>query len=240
MMSSYQKSDPQSIQEMFGTIAKNYDRTNAILSFSLHRHWNASLIRAATQNNPQGDFADLCCGTGEIAFGHLNKTKNPCHAYLIDFCGEMLQCAKEKATKLPYENHKLSFIQADVQAIPLPDKNVQFATMAYGIRNVKDPQLCIQEVYRILKPGGTFAILELTQPTNPALRLGHRLYLNTVLPVLGKWLTSNQEAYRYLCNSIQHFVQPTALEEMLKKAGFVNTRRIPLTGGTATIILGDK
>lgn len=231
----YSKQDPESIQAMFGSIAKSYDRTNAILSFQMHRWWNRQLVQHVAQ---QGTLLDLCCGTGEIAFTFLRKAQKPTTAYLLDFCSQMLDCARAKAK--PFETHQLHYLQADAQEIPLPAETADCATIAYGIRNVQNPQKCVQDVFRVLKKGGNFGILELTNPTNPFLRFGHQIYLKTCLPLLGRLFASNQEAYDYLQRSIGAFIKPEELEKLLQSAGFVHTARIPLTGGIATIILGQK
>lgn len=237
-MPAYNKNDPETIQHMFGSIAKQYDRTNAILSFQMHRLWNKKLVKHVYEVNSPQTLLDLCCGTGEIAFAYLNATQTPCEAYLLDFCPEMLECAKRKVK--PSNNHQINFIHADAQEIPLPPESVQCVTVAYGIRNVKSPQKCLQEVYCVLKPGGTFGVLELTQPTNSLLRSGHAFYLKYILPLLGRFLTSNQEAYEYLCQSIHTFIKPQELEKVFHDCGFEKTQVIPLMGGIATLILGKK
>lgn len=239
MTLDYNKNDPQTIQVMFGSIAKQYDKTNAVLSFQLHRLWNRKLIQKVIGNASPSNFLDLCCGTGEIAFGSLKKCPTPCRAFLIDFCEEMLSCAKAKAQNLKLDRHDISYIQADAQQIPLPENSIKYATIAYGIRNVKDPGKCINEVYRVLKTGGKLGILELTQPKNPFLKFGHNIYLKNILPLMGKLLTSNQNAYQYLCNSIHTFIKPEDLENLLKETGFT-TYRYPLTGGIATILIAEK
>jgi len=236
----YKKDDPESIQKMFGSIASRYDRTNAILSFQLHRFWNSQLLKEVTDAHNPESMLDLCCGTGEIAFSYLKKSKQPKKIYMLDFCEEMLDCARHKGKALIFKTHQISYIQADAELIPMKNESVHCATVAYGIRNIRDPKKCIDEVYRVLKPGGTFGILELTQPTNAFLQMGHQVYLKAVLPLVGRLITSNKEAYEYLCNSINAFVKPAKLELMLKDAGFVQTMQKPLAGGIATIIYGKK
>lgn len=238
----YQKNSPPTIQSMFNSIAKQYDRTNAILSFSLHKIWNRSLVRHLIKRNPSSHvLLDLCSGTGDIAFNFLQQTRTPCHAYLIDFSSEMLAFAKQKEARLSQRiPHQFSYIEADVQHLPLPDHFADCAAMAYGIRNVQDPSLCIRDVFRVLKPGGSFGILELTRPRSPLLRRGHQIYLHKFLPFLGKWLTNNQQAYQYLCQSIETFTQPSEIEKLFKFHGFIHTQCHSLAGGIATLILGDK
>lgn len=225
---------------MFGSIAKTYDRNNAILSFMLHRYWNKKLIKAVTKQGSPDTLLDLCSGTGDITFTFLKQAQKETEVYLLDFCEEMLHCAKAKAQKFHFAHApKLTYIQADAQSIPLPDGSVDCVTIAYGIRNVAEPEKCAREVLRVLKPGGTFGILELTQPTQPVLRLGHQMYLRT-LPILGRCFSANQQAYQYLCNSIKTFIQPPELEHLLIQIGFRQTSCTPLSGGISTIILGKK
>jgi len=239
-MENYTKADPQSIRKMFNSIAKNYDRANGILSLQMHKRWNRSLVEKAISPAKPKVLLDLCCGTGAIAFEYLKDAANPTKVYLLDFSEAMLSYAQEYAKSLQLAQHDLNFLQADAQAIPLLENSIDCASMAYGIRNIKDPDACIKEVYRVLKPQGTFGILELTKPKNPVMRLGHHLYLRTVLPVIGKFVTSNQEAYKYLCNSIHTFIPPEMLAESMQSAGFYNIRRHSLMGGVATLLIGSK
>lgn len=245
-MTRYNKNDPDTIQEMFNSIAQNYDKTNAILSFQMHKRWNQSLIQEVLVNQSPSTILDLCCGTGAIAFEYLKHLKPlkdippPTKVYMLDFSKEMLSFARKKAELEKLNQHNISYLQADAQHIPLSANSIECATIAYGIRNVKQPQQCLNEVYRVLKDGGTFGILELTQPTNPVLRLGHGIYLRTVLPIMGKIFTSNEGAYRYLCNSIHTFIQPDALMTLMETARFKDIRRISLMGGVATILIGRK
>lgn len=239
-MTQYNKQDPTSIQKMFGSIAKQYDRTNAILSFKLHKKWNSELISQMTGKHTPRTYLDLCCGTGEIAINYLKKCQTACDAYLLDFCPEMLAYAKERAAVLKSHNHRITYLQADAQSIPLTKESIDCATVAYGIRNIPNTEKCFKEIYRVLKDGGRVGILELTQPKNPFLKIAHKLYLRLLMPIIGRVATSNKEAYQYLCNSIQAFSKPEELEQSLLKIGFKNTRILPLMGGIATLLLAEK
>lgn len=239
-MTLYNKNDPETIREMFNSIAKSYDKANGILSFQMHKRWNDTLVREAILAAHPDKLLDLCCGTGEIAFHYLRQAKHTPKVFLLDFSEEMLSYAREKADAEDLNHHDIVYFQADAQSIPLPENHIDCATLAYGIRNIKDPRQCIDDVYRVLKPGGTFGILELTQPSNSLLRLGHTVYLRTILPLMGKIVTSNKQAYDYLCRSIRTFIPPEKLEEMIKTAGFDEVKRISLLGGIATILIGRK
>lgn len=236
----YRKDDPSTIQQMFNCIARRYDLTNAVLSLRMHKRWNHALVKQVLKVEPSHVLVDLCAGTGDIAFDYLQTSSVPCHAYLIDFSSEMLACAKEKGRQLEFKQHQMSYLEADVQNLPLHDQSTDCATMAYGIRNVKNPAQCIQEVYRILKPGGHFGILELTRPRYAYLRWGHQWYLKAILPLLGKWLTDNKEAYEYLKNSIQTFIPPEELTKLFQNQGFKVSSCRSLLGGVATLIIGQK
>ncbi len=236
----YKKSNPESIQQMFGKIARTYDRGNAILSMQMHRLWNRSLIKRVLEPcNPQV-MLDLCCGTGAIAYGYLKRQPDRRQVYLLDFCKEMLDVARYRADEERVVHHALNFLQADAQQIPLADNSIDCATVAYGIRNVADPRKCIREVHRVLRHGGSFGILELTRPGGRVLRYGHRLYLENVLPRVGKWVLGEGDAYTYLCNSIEHFSSPDELVENMLEVGFEGVTATRLTCGVATIIEGKK
>lgn len=228
----YNKSTPESIQEMFGSIAKDYDRANTLFSFGMHKLWNRKLIRSIGGQK----LLDLCAGTGEIAFGYLGKHPKA-KAILLDFCPQMLSVAKKKGTKF---EGRYTLIEADAQTIPLASRSIDTVTISYGIRNVKEPLKCFEEVARILKPGGQFAILELTRPRFPFLRFAHKHYLRFVLPFLGKLAAKNGEAYRYLSNSIETFVSPEDLEKKMEQAGLQPIQKKYLTGGLATILISSK
>lgn len=232
--------NPETIQNLFNQIASRYDRTNALLSFNFHRLWNRQLIKEVRQKSPHRSLLDLCCGTGEIGFGLLKKERIPYKAYLLDFSEEMLHFARQKEKKLSLEKHEINYIQGDAQQIPLSENSVGGVTIAYGLRNVKEPLRCVEEAYRVLSPFGAFGILELTRPSSPLLCALHRFYLENCLPFVGRLLTSHQEAYEYLCRSIQAFMSPEEIVDLLEKSGFVRIRVLPLTGGIATLIIAEK
>lgn len=233
MTSRYNKHQPKSIRKMFGSIASRYDRANAILSFNLHKHWNKQLVKHATSQSPGSIYLDLCSGTGDIAFSLAKHAPSPSKIFLLDFCPEMLDVAKAKA---PDCEHEFTYIQADAQKLPFQNSSVDSITISYGIRNVKSPKRCIKECKRVLQEDGVLAILELTRPTNPIMRFAHRCYLKGILPLFGKLITENQQAYQYLCSSIHHFVAPDELAQAMRDEGFGSIAIQPLCGGIATLV----
>lgn len=238
----YKKDNPKSIQAMFGAIAKNYDKANSLLSFNLHRRWNRRLVQEINKESKEpSSFLDLCCGTGEIAFTFLEEQKikkGCCSAYLLDFCPEMLACAQVKGDNR--FSSPLHYIEADAQKIPLETATIDCATLAYGIRNIAVMERCFEETYRVLKPKGIFAILELTRPKNRCLAFLHTLYLKNILPVIGQLITSERSAYDYLSRSIQEFVDPAAIRQKLCETQFTEIKITPLCGGIATLFTARK
>ncbi len=240
-MPTYSKQDPASIRTLFTSIARRYDIGNAVLSMQLFRRWNQQLIDSVVKPTKPKLMLDLCCGTGDIAFSYLSQTQTPPDTtFMIDFCHEMLKHAKIKAEALPKGKSNIHYITGDAQDIPLPDACVDCITIAYGIRNVAIPDKCIEEAFRVLRPGGCLGILELTRPKSAFMRAGHAIYLRTIVPIVGRFLTSNRQAYDYLQKSIRHFISPDDLRHMMLNAGFSDVIITPLSGGIATIISGQK
>ncbi len=238
---NYQKSNAYSIRSMFSSIAQEYDRANAILSFNLHKLWNRRLVSLTSFKSRKVQvLLDLCAGTGEITRAWLQQTKSPLQAYLLDFCPEMLNLAENKLSISSKEQHKFNFIHANAENIPLSDDFVDAITVAYGVRNVHNLDQCFQESFRVLKPEGCLGILELTSPENRFLKMLHQFYLKVILPRMGGLVTKNKKAYEYLCHSIQEFVKPCQIKEKLLKAGFNNVTIHPQWFGTATIIIAKK
>jgi demethylmenaquinone methyltransferase/2-methoxy-6-polyprenyl-1,4-benzoquinol methylase len=225
----YNKNEPETIQNMFGSIAEDYDRANLVLSFGLHKYWNETLVR---EIGPKRKVLDLCAGTGDIAKAFLNIFPGT-EITLVDFCPEMLEIAKKKVSGG-------EFIVGDAQKIPLPDASKEAITIAYGIRNVKQPLVAFQECYRVLQPGGVLGILELTRPDKKAFKLSHHLYLKTLLPILGKFVAKDKKAYSYLAQSVRNFSSPVELEKELLSVGFRSVHKRILTFGTVTLLIAHK
>lgn len=247
MSKQYRKEDAESIQEMFTSIAPRYDRGNAVLSCGLFHFWNKALIEATLLQPPTPmRILDLCCGTGEITLRHLkmaHKRGVPLDDQkitLVDFSSGMLAQAQKRIAQVPHYGATLQFNCADAQALPYPDNHFDAVVIAYGIRNITVPRHCLDEVYRVLRPGGRLGIVELTRPRHSLLRLGHFLYLRTFVPLLGRLVTDNQDAYNYLQKSVETFVTPDQLLHTLRMSGFSTPIARPLMGGIATLFLGQK
>jgi demethylmenaquinone methyltransferase / 2-methoxy-6-polyprenyl-1,4-benzoquinol methylase len=240
----YEKRSPLTIRSLFDSIAPRYDLANSLLAFQMHALWNQKLVKNVMQTKPQV-VLDLCAGTGEIAHRlakYSLKTKNFCpNITLLDFSPKMLEVASLRALQFPQDiQSKFTCQEGDAQKLTFTDGLFDAVSCAYGIRNIQSPSQCFSEVFRVLKPGGLFAIVELTRPKNPFIKAFHGLYLKTFVPIIGKWLASNKEAYNYLNRSIQSFLTPAEVIEIAKNSGFTKTEVVPLSFGIATMFLLKK
>lgn len=223
--------NPKHIATLFNGIARRYDRTNSLLSLGLNTLWSRKAARLLAEYNP-ADFIDLCGGTGEIT-RRLNQKFLLKRAVIVDFSAGMLEIAKQN---LPH----VETIEADVCSIPLQSETFDAAAIAYGLRNIQDRTAALSEAFRLLRPGGCLAILELTRPNNRILRLGHQLYLKLAVPMIGKLTTRKKSAYSYLSQSIESFIAPEAIESELAEAGFTAIEAAPLNGGIATLFKASR
>lgn len=231
----YSHTQPRSIQALFGSIATRYDLGNRVVTLGLYPLWNHRLVAEISRPNVH-HLLDLCAGTGEVAVAFLKK--NPkARVTLLDFCPEMLQVAAKRCAPYP---DRWDLLEADALAIPLRSSSVDAVTVAYGVRNVADPRKCFEEVFRVLRPGGLFGVLEGTRPKSRLLYKTHRLYMRTTLPLLGKIISGNKAAYSYLAKTIDAFTAPQLLEKMLYEVGFSKVKLRPQLGGVATLIFAEK
>ncbi len=231
-MNEYSKDDPQTIEKLFDSIASRYDLGNSLNSFCLHKLWNRRLIKTALKNDPK-TLLDLCAGTGEIAKGCLQCSQD-LHIVLVDFSGEMLAVAKKRI------KNRADFLQANAEHLPLQNESFDAATCAYGIRNIQNRKAAFSELYRVLKPNGTLAICELTRPDNSLLKGLHNAYLATMVPLIGRLLTKNHNAYTYLSKSINSFISKETVAKELQDAGFCNVQIAPQSFGIATLFFANK
>jgi demethylmenaquinone methyltransferase/2-methoxy-6-polyprenyl-1,4-benzoquinol methylase len=232
--------DPETVREMFSTIAARYDVTNALLSFGLHRLWNRRLAKTVLTRSPS-KILDLCCGTGAIAHELLKRCgTQSAQVTCADFCPSMLTHATAKLAPWARLGHQLQYLCADAQSLPLPEQAFDAVTIAYGIRNVADPLRALAEAHRVLRPGGQIAVLELTRPQMPWLSWAHRGYLKVMVPLLGALSTRQKAAYQYLARSIRQFTDPAVLAQHMQQIGFHRVHQQPLWGGVCTLITGIR
>lgn len=226
------------VKEIFGAIAKKYDRFNAASSFGLYKRWLNETVKAAALT-PESSLLDLAGGTGDVSYTAAKLA--PCaHIQLTDFVPEMLDVARDRARRGAACGVPIDFDVVDAQDIPYADNSYDSVTMAYGIRNIPDREQALSETYRVLKPGGTFACLEFSTPPNPLWRDLYYIYLKTMIPFWGKVFTGDAKGFVYLANSIRAFPDQKTFASMLEEAGFVDVSWKNLAGGIVAVHTAHK
>jgi len=226
----------EKVQKMFADIATKYDFANDVLSFGIHRLWRKKLVKLAGIS--KGDrVLDLCCGTGDLAFASNDIVGEKGSVKAIDFVPEMIELAKEKASK---DERSPEFSVGDAMNLTMPENSFDAVSVGFGIRNVDDPAKCSREVLKVLKSGGKFAVLEFGQPTLPIFSNFYRFYSDHIMPKIGGLLTGNEDAYRYLPETSKEFIAGEDFLKMLKENGFSKAVMHPLLWGLAYCYIAEK
>jgi demethylmenaquinone methyltransferase/2-methoxy-6-polyprenyl-1,4-benzoquinol methylase len=232
------------VREMFTEIAPRYDLLNHLLSFELDRLWRT---RAAKHLRPvfveQKTFVlDLCCGTGDLAIainlGYRARVTG------VDFAHSMLMRARKKSARLLNKTltqlHPIRYIEADALRLPFADGTFDLVTTAFGFRNLANYEAGLREIQRVLKPGGTIAILEFTEPPEGLLGDFYRWYFCKVLPKIGGLISGHQSAYAYLPKSVARFFRPAELASLLGAVGYQSVDYVVWTLGTVALHTGRR
>lgn len=225
------------IREMFGAIAPRYDFLNRLLSLGIDRMWRKYAVKRILWGNGS-QILDIATGTGDVALEIATQTDESVKIYGIDFCVEMIELAKIKASQSPYAG-RLDFSVAPCEAIPFPDNTFDSITIAFGIRNVVDRLQGLREMFRVLRPGGRVVILEFSTPILPVVRQFYLFYFNKILPLVGG-IFSRFSAYRYLPDSVMEFPSRDEFKSMMSTAGFSSPMHKDLSLGIATVYMGEK
>ncbi len=238
-MPSAQKRDPNEVKEMFGAVAKNYDKINRAMCFGLDALWRKSLAKTAIgerlENSPL--VVDLACGSGDVCVEllKLDKTANVVGA---DFCPEMLEIAKEKIAKLELAD-RAKFLQADCENLPFENSTFDAVTISFGFRNFQNRQKCLGEIARVLKPNGRLAILEVSR-ANACLEFAQKIFMGTFVPTIASLLGGRKQDYTYLANTTMQYPFPKEVEKMFAEAGFENIKTKKFGCGLVAITTGTK
>jgi demethylmenaquinone methyltransferase/2-methoxy-6-polyprenyl-1,4-benzoquinol methylase len=224
------------VRRIFSEIAPRYDLLNHLLSFNVDRRWRRRAIRRLEPGRrPAGVYVDLCAGTLDVA-AELSRTRGFRGLVLgTDFAEPMLRAGIDKSPRV-----LVAPVTADALELPLADSSVAGAIVAFGIRNVASLPDALDEVFRVLEPGGRFVILEFSTPRSPLVRSAYHVYFHAVLPAVGRVVSGHKTAYRYLPESVARFPVQEELARAMREAGFVDVRWESLTLGIAAIHSGDK
>jgi demethylmenaquinone methyltransferase/2-methoxy-6-polyprenyl-1,4-benzoquinol methylase len=228
------------IKEIFSNVADKYDLMNDLMSFGIHRIWKNQLCSLV--KNLDSKILDVASGSGDIAFRlhrcALKKGIIP-QITLTDVNEKMLQIAKDRAIDRNILND-LEFIVADATNLPFEDNYFDYYTIAFGIRNIPDMQAALNEAHRVLKPKSNFLCLEFSRPIMPIVSSIYDLYLDSIIPKIGDFITNRKEAYEYLADSIRAFPDQSVFLAMMQKAGFKISHFKNLSNSVASIYMGYK
>jgi demethylmenaquinone methyltransferase/2-methoxy-6-polyprenyl-1,4-benzoquinol methylase len=222
---------------MFGRIAPRYDLLNHLLSFNLDKRWRARTVArvAGILDRPDSRVLDLCCGTGDVLLALESRARRPLLA--SDFCHPMLI---EAQRKIAAHSFRTPVFEADALSLPLADASLDLITVAFGFRNLANYRSGLDEMLRVLKPGGVAAILEFSQPSNRAFRALYGFFSTRVLPRIGGIISGSPDAYSYLPESIRKFPGAEQLAEDMRQAGFSRVEFERMTGSAVALHLAHK
>src|SRR5258705_9679587 len=214
------------VREMFGRIAPRYDLLNHLLSLDIDKVWRRRVARRFTAilHEANARVLDLCCGTGDLAFAFRKEAPQGAEIIGSDFVPEMLVRARAKAAAA---NTAVEFIEADALNLPFAAASFDLVSCAFGFRNLANYECGLNEILRVLKPGGAAAILEFAEPPGKLFGAFYRFYFRRVLPLVGGIISGNASAYAYLPSSVSAFPSPEALWMQFERAGFTAVRFEP-------------
>lgn len=233
--------DKNEIASMFNDIAPTYDKLNHILSLNVDKSWRRKAVRRLKKAVAKADkpkLLDVACGTADSTV-QIAKTIENSRIDAIDISDGMLYVGKEKVKKMKL-SHRISFYNSCAEHIVCQDDVYDGAMVAFGVRNFADRIAGLKELRRVLKPSGTLVIVELSEPKNKIVRWFYNLYFENVLPLIGKGVSGNKAAYRYLQKSVAAFPMPKEFMEMLRECGYVNIKHKALTFGLCRIYEATK
>lgn len=226
----------EQVTQMFDTISGNYDDLNRVISFGIDVKWRKNVLKLVADQKP-ATILDIATGTGDLAILMASTTAEKIVG--LDISAGMLEVGKKKVAAKNL-NHKIEMVLGDSENIPFEDHYFDAITVGFGVRNFENLELGFSEILRVLKPGGRFVILETSVPTKFPFKQGYHLYTKYILPLIGKLFSKDKVAYSYLSESASHFPYGEALNNILRKVGFINVKHQPQTFGVATIYSASK
>ena len=226
----------EQVAQMFDTISENYDGLNKIISLGTDATWKKKILQMVKLQQPTS-ILDIATGTGDLAILFAETTATEIIG--LDISQGMLDMGKKKISDKNLDS-KIQMVLGDGEKIPYADNYFDVITVAYGVRNFENLEKGLSEILRVLKPNGTFIILETAVPIKFPFKQGYYVYTNFIMPTIGKLFSKDKSAYKYLSTSAQNFPFGEALNNILRKIGFIEVKHDPQTMGVATIYKASK
>jgi demethylmenaquinone methyltransferase/2-methoxy-6-polyprenyl-1,4-benzoquinol methylase len=229
-------SKKEQVAQMFDTISGNYDNLNRVISFGIDVKWRKKVLEMVRKSNPK-TILDIATGTGDLAI-LMSQTKAD-KIIGLDISAGMLEVGVQKIAAKNL-TQTIEMVLGDSENMPFEDDYFDAITVAFGVRNFENLEKGLAEILRVLKPNGTFVILETSVPDKTPYKQGYQLYSNYVLPLIGKLFSKDDVAYGYLSESAAAFPYGEKLNNILRKIGFIEVVALPQTFGVATIYSASK
>ena len=221
---------------MFDNISGNYDNLNRVISFGIDIKWRKKVLKIVSDKKPKV-ILDIATGTGDLAI--LMAQTNAEKIIGLDISAGMLEVGKKKIAEKGLSN-LIDMVLGDSEKIPFEDNYFDAITVGFGVRNFENLEKGFAEILRVLKPNGVFVILETSVPDKTPYKQGYKFYSKNILPIIGKLFSKDNAAYGYLSESAAVFPYGEALNNILRKIGFIDVVSMPQTFGVATIYSASK
>jgi demethylmenaquinone methyltransferase/2-methoxy-6-polyprenyl-1,4-benzoquinol methylase len=226
----------EQVTQIFDNISGNYDDLNRVISLGIDVKWRKKVVALVAEKNPE-NILDIATGTGDLAI--LMTSTSAKKIVGLDLSVGMLEVGKKKIATQNLSD-KIEMVVGDSENIPFPDNYFDAITVSFGIRNFETLEKGLAEIYRVLKPGGIFVILETSVPTKFPYKQGYSFYTKMILPLIGKVFSKDKNAYGYLSTSAANFPFGEKLNNILRKVSFIDCVALPQTFGVATIYTATK
>lgn len=226
----------EQVAQMFDTISGNYDGLNRVISLGIDVKWRKKVLKLVAAQNPER-ILDIATGTGDLAI--LMAKTGATEIIGADISEGMMEVGRKKLKEKKLDD-RIQLVYGDSENLPFEDNHFDAITVAFGIRNFETLEKGLAEILRVLKPGGIFVILETSVPTKFPYKQGYKLYTKYMLPLVGRLFSKDRSAYTYLCESASVFPHGEALNNILRKIGFIEVKNMPQTFGVATIYSASK
>ncbi len=231
------ESKSEMVRDMFNDIAPTYDKLNHILSLDIDRLWRRRVVGIVRRRKAKR-ILDIATGTGDLAIAMAKHIEGSA-IYAADFSSEMLAIARQKIERQGLDE-RITLAECNAENIDLADGAVDLATVAFGVRNFEHQKEALAEIRRTIKSGGHLVVLEFSNPRSALVKWLYRTYSHRLLPAIGRAISHNNKAYKYLPESIDSFPAPEAFMQMLTEVGFHSVTKRSLSFGIAHIYVAKR